>query len=112
MFGNGSDKLPLARAAGASAAAFAAGLQHFTETCAEPHAERPRREAPMHASLALAERVLEETRDTGKDEPKLAFAPHRAEGPPASSENAIVGCAALASGASSTGTFSCSGFQY
>ena len=46
--------------------------QHFTEVYAELHAERPRREALVHAFQALAELVLEETRDISKDELKQA----------------------------------------
>ena len=46
--------------------------QHFTEVYAELHAERPRREALTHAFQALAELVLEETRDISKDELKQA----------------------------------------
>ncbi|MFD2720223.1 hypothetical protein ACFST9_15975 [Hymenobacter monticola] len=46
--------------------------QHFTEVYAELHAERPRREALLHAFQALAELVQEETRDISKDELKQA----------------------------------------
>ncbi|WP_457063949.1 hypothetical protein [Hymenobacter sp. UYAg731] len=46
--------------------------QHFTEIYAELHAERPRREALTHAFQALAELVLEETRDISKNELKQA----------------------------------------
>lgn len=46
--------------------------QHFTEIYAELHAERPRRETLTHAFQALAELVLEETRDISKDELKQA----------------------------------------
>jgi len=46
--------------------------QHFAEVYAELHAERPRREALTHAFQALAELVLEETRDISKDELKQA----------------------------------------
>lgn len=46
--------------------------QHFTEVYAELHAERPRREALVHAFQALAELVQEETRDISKDELKQA----------------------------------------
>ena len=46
--------------------------QHFSEVYAELHAERPRREALTHAFQALAELVLEETRDISKDELKQA----------------------------------------
>ena len=46
--------------------------QHFAEVYTELHAERPRREALTHAFQALAELVLEETRDISKDELKQA----------------------------------------
>lgn len=46
--------------------------QHFTEVYAELHAERPRREALLHAFQALAELVQEETRDISKDELRQA----------------------------------------
>jgi hypothetical protein len=46
--------------------------QHFTEVYTELHADRPRREALTHAFQALAELVLEETRDISKDELKQA----------------------------------------
>ena len=46
--------------------------QHFTEVYAELHAERPRREALVHAFQALAELVQEETRDISKNELKQA----------------------------------------
>lgn len=46
--------------------------QHFAEAYAELHADRPRREALVHAFQALAELVQEETRDISKDELKQA----------------------------------------
>ena len=46
--------------------------QHFAEVYAELHAERPRHEALTHAFQALAELVLEETRDISKNELKQA----------------------------------------
>jgi hypothetical protein len=46
--------------------------QHFAEVYAELHAERPRREALLHAFQALAELVQEETRDISKDELRQA----------------------------------------
>jgi hypothetical protein len=46
--------------------------QHFTLVYAELLAERPRREALVHAFQALAELVQEETRDISKDELKHA----------------------------------------
>lgn len=46
--------------------------RHFTELYSELHAERPRREALAHAFQAMAELVLEETRDISKDELKQA----------------------------------------
>lgn len=46
--------------------------QHFVEVYAELHAERPRREALLHAFQALGELVQEETRDISKDELKQA----------------------------------------
>ncbi|MDO7845728.1 hypothetical protein Q5H92_05115 [Hymenobacter sp. M29] len=46
--------------------------QHFAEVYAELHAERPRREALLHAFQALAELVQEETRDISKNELKQA----------------------------------------
>jgi hypothetical protein len=45
---------------------------HFDLACAELRAERPRRQALTHAFQALAELVLEETRDISKDELKQA----------------------------------------
>ncbi|MDO7852145.1 hypothetical protein [Hymenobacter convexus] len=46
--------------------------EHFAEVYAELHAERPRREALLHAFRALGELVQEETRDISKDELKQA----------------------------------------
>ncbi len=46
--------------------------QHFTEIYTELHAARPRHEALAHAFQAMAELVLEETRDISKDELKQA----------------------------------------
>lgn len=45
---------------------------HFDLACAELLAERPRRQALTYAFQALAELVLEETRDISKDELKQA----------------------------------------
>lgn len=45
---------------------------HFDLACAELRAERPRRQALTHAFQALAELVLEETRDISKDELRQA----------------------------------------
>jgi len=45
---------------------------HFDVACQELKAERPRRKALTHAFQALAELVLEETKDISKDELKQA----------------------------------------
>ncbi|MDB5234702.1 MAG: hypothetical protein JWR44_1695 [Hymenobacter sp.] len=45
---------------------------HLAEAYAELQAERPRRHALTHAFRTLAELVLEETRDIGRDELKQA----------------------------------------
>lgn len=46
--------------------------QHWLLVYEELHAERPRRQALTHAFQALAELVLEETKDLSKDELKQA----------------------------------------
>ncbi len=46
--------------------------QHWLAVYEELHAERPRRQALTHAFQALADLVLEETKDISKDELKQA----------------------------------------